>query len=200
MVQLVLNSALVLSILFQVAQKQPGAAEYEQFWAAKDADFKDPAKSPLKPADLAKFTKVARYHFNPAFRVNATWEKVNNSLPFGMKTSTAQLVDYQLAGYFVFTLEGQKVRLPGYTSMKHVNHPTYKDRLFIPFTDLSNGKGTYTGGRYIDMPGVTSSAVVLDFNQAYNPYCVYSEKYSCPIPPKECHIPVAIMAGAKASK
>ncbi len=193
-------SFIAFTFFLQIAQVSTGLAEYNSFWAQKDADFKDAAKSPLKPADMASFRSVDRFPYSEKFRVNARWEAVNNALPFGMKTTTAQMAEYKLAGYFVFTLDGKNIRLPGYTSMKHVNHPVYKNRLFIPFTDLSNGKGTYSGGRYIDIPGISGSAVVLDFNQAYNPYCVYNGKYSCPIPPAECHIPVSITAGAKAGK
>jgi uncharacterized protein (DUF1684 family) len=41
---------------------------------------------------------------------------------------------------------------------------------------------------------------IIDFNYAYNPYCAYNEKYSCPIPPIENHLKIAISAGEKAWK
>lgn len=188
------------AVLFQVAANQPGAAEYKAFWAKKDAEFRNASSSPLKPQDLARFDSIPRYAFNPAFRVSARWEKVSGATPFGMKTTTSQLAEYKLAGYLHFTIEGKSLKLPAYNSVKHANHPLYKDRLFILFTDQTNGKTTYMGGRYIDMPGITGPTTTLDFNQAYNPYCVYNEKYSCPIPPAECNLPVQIAAGARVKK
>ena len=77
--------------------------------------------------------------------------------------------------------------------------PHYRDYLFIPFKDLTNGKESYGGGRYIDlrMRQLDKDKVILDFNKSYNPYCAFSEEYSCPIPPKENHLTIAIEAGEK---
>ena len=71
----------------------------------------------------------------------------------------------------------------------------YRNYLFVPFTDLTNGESTYGGGRYLDLEGPLGNAVELDFNRAYNPYCAYGGAYSCPIPPIENHLGVAVRAG-----
>ena len=75
----------------------------------------------------------------------------------------------------------------------------YKDYLFIPFTDATNGNETYEGGRYIDIliTDISNNTVVIDFNKAYNPYCCYATGYHCPIPPKENALSVTINAGEK---
>ena len=72
--------------------------------------------------------------------------------------------------------------------------------LFLPFKDLSNGKSSYGGGRFIDleMPLSNSKTIIIDFNKAYNPYCAYNHKFSCPIPPKENNLNIDILAGVKA--
>ena len=75
--------------------------------------------------------------------------------------------------------------------------PGYENSLFVPFTDLTNGKETYGGGRYMDVEIPEGDSIVLDFNKAYNPYCAYSTNYSCPIPPKENDLPISINAGLK---
>ena len=77
--------------------------------------------------------------------------------------------------------------------------PDYKDYLFLPFTDETNGTETYGGGRYIDMRDgdIKDGKVVIDFNRAYNPYCAFSGGYACPKPPDENHLPMAIQAGEK---
>ena len=80
-----------------------------------------------------------------------------------------------------------------------MRNPAYKNYIFLPFTDDSNGFETYGGGRYLDIdkPEDGVRKIVLDFNIAYNPYCAYSDAYSCPIPPRENNLSVKILAGAK---
>ena len=73
----------------------------------------------------------------------------------------------------------------------------YKDYLFLPFSDLTCGKDSYIGGRYIDMRIPKSNTVLIDFNKAYNPYCAYSYKYSCPIVPLDNDLDIEILAGVK---
>ena len=70
--------------------------------------------------------------------------------------------------------------------------------LFLAFADVTSARETYGAGRYLDIkkiPGATS--IELDFNKAYNPYCAYNENYTCPLPPKENFLKVAILAGEK---
>jgi hypothetical protein len=73
----------------------------------------------------------------------------------------------------------------------------YKNYLFIPFTDVTNGTDTYEGGRYIDIStsDIRDNKLTLDFNKAYNPYCCYTNGYNCPIPPKENELTIAVNAG-----
>jgi uncharacterized protein (DUF1684 family) len=81
-----------------------------------------------------------------------------------------------------------------------MQNPKYGDYLFIPFTDLTSGNESYVSGRYFDFKksDILNKNFELDFNKVYNPYCAYiSNRYSCPIPPKENNLPVAIRAGEK---
>ncbi|MBZ0243452.1 MAG: DUF1684 domain-containing protein, partial [Bacteroidales bacterium] len=75
-------------------------------------------------------------------------------------------------------------------------NPDYKG-LFVPFKDKTNGKISYGGGRYLDIEIPESAQLILDFNNAYNPYCAYNSKWSCPIPPYENHLKISICAGVK---
>ena len=74
------------------------------------------------------------------------------------------------------------------------------DYLFLPFLDATNGIETYGGGRYIDLSIPQGNQLTIDFNTAYNPYCAYNEKYSCPIVPRENYLPLKINAGVKRFK
>ena len=76
----------------------------------------------------------------------------------------------------------------------------YKDALFLPFTDLTSGVDSYGGGKYIDLKIPQGTTITIDFNRAYNPYCAYNHKYSCPIPPQENDLAIEIRAGVKKFK
>jgi uncharacterized protein (DUF1684 family) len=64
--------------------------------------------------------------------------------------------------------------------------------------DDTNGAETYAGGRYIDLAIPGGDSIVIDFNRAYNPYCAYNKKYSCPLVPKVNTLTTEIRAGVKA--
>jgi uncharacterized protein (DUF1684 family) len=70
--------------------------------------------------------------------------------------------------------------------------------LFCPFKDKTNGKQSYGAGRFLDFEEKDLENMVVDFNYAYNPYCAYNSNFSCPIPPLENHLEIAVMAGEKA--
>ena len=115
-----------------------------------------------------------------------------------MRTTTDRTPTYQPIGTLEFRLAGKKQRLTVYRSPPLSAKPEYAHSLFVPFTDLTNGAATYGGGRYLDLTGPLGPTVDLDFNKAYNPYCAYGGKYSCPLPPVENHLQVPVTAGVKA--
>jgi len=68
---------------------------------------------------------------------------------------------------------------------------------FIPFRDGTSGTETYGGGRYVGVASESAGAVTIDFNTAKNPWCVYDEEFTCPLPSAENWIVERIPAGAK---
>ena len=117
-----------------------------------------------------------------------------------MKTTTSRLPDYVKYGEVQFIIDSQSYTLEVYQSPEIIQRPGYEDYLFIPFTDLTNGETTYDVGRYLEFRIPEAEEVIVDFNKAYNPYCSYSPKFSCPIPPEPNHMPIAIPAGEKKFK
>jgi len=118
--------------------------------------------------------------------------------PFEMATYSGVTKPYIKYGELLFEIPGKGTqRINVYQSLKALKLPQYKDHLFIPFKDLTSGESTYDGGRYIDikLSDIKKGIVYLDFNKAYNPWCAYSEGYSCPIPPAENTLNIAIEAG-----
>jgi len=110
-----------------------------------------------------------------------------------LATNTGEQRDALRYGFFEFTVDGQACRLQAYRTSDEGETP----HLFIPFRDATSGKETYAAGRYLELPENTSGVYDLDFNLAFNPYCAYGGDYSCPFPPPENHLKVAIRAGEK---
>lgn len=161
----------------------------------QNAEFRDSLTSPLKHEDRLKFDSLAFYPINETLYIKAAITLTPDSVPFKMKTSTDRLADYRQWGIAHFTFDGKKIDLPVYQNLRLLNIPEYKDYLFIPFTDLTNGHETYGVGRYVEAHIPEGDTLIIDFNKAYNPYCAYNDKYSCPIPPKENHLEIEVKAG-----
>lgn len=171
-------------------------AEIEKHRSAYKAEFLKNSSSPLKEED---FEYLRFYEPNEKFKVMCEFVATKRGKPFEVPTSSGQTATYTKFGELRFEMDGKSYKLAVYQSLRLRNLPQYRDYLFIPFKDLTNGKESYGGGRYLDlrMKEILGDKIYLDFNKAYNPYCAFSAGYSCPIPPKENHLKVAIEAGEK---
>ncbi len=97
--------------------------------------------------------------------------------------------DYVCPGILHFRIKGKKLTL----------HPfNTGNRYFLVFADETNGLETYGAGRFMYASPDSTGRVILDFNRAYNPPCAFSPYATCPLPPRENILPVAIEAGEKA--
>ena len=141
--------------------------------------------------------KMKFYPVQQQYRISAIFEKKENSKWFWMNTSGNTKQQYRVYGIIRFNVHDTTVALHIYQSRSLMSSEKYKEHLFIPFTDLTSGRETYGGGRYIDLniDDIINNAYMIDFNKAYNPYCAYTTGYNCPIPPIENDLSVAIKAG-----
>ena len=158
-------------------------------------DFVKEERSPLEKSEV-KYLRF--YPANEAYKIKADFSRTPEEKPFMIQTSSGKEKKYVKYGELSFYIDSQQVTLAVYQSLKLISMPQYKDYLFIPFKDATNGTETYGGGRYLDINigAIKNGKVFLDFNKAYNPYCAFaSSGYSCPIPPKENHLKIAIKAG-----
>ncbi len=190
---------LLVSTLSCAQDKRPIAGETE-FQRKMNADFKDATKSPLKDKDRKKFKGLDFFKFDSTYVVKAAFVRTPEERVFKIKTTTDRLPDYVKYGYLTFELEGKTHQLNVYQNQNLINKPGFENYLFLPFLDNTNGETSYGGGRYIEMRIPENDSVIIDFNTAYNPYCAYNEKYSCPIVPRENYLDLDIRAGVKAFK
>ena len=156
------------------------------------------AKHEVVKGDNKKY--LSFYPVNEEYRIVADFEKVQNAKWFTMQSSGNRKQTYRIYGIIRFTIHDTALKLNIYQSQDLLPSAEYKDYLFLPFSDLTSGEETYGSGRYIDLrfDDIKENKVTVDFNKAYNPYCAYvSGEYSCPIPPKENALGIAILAGEK---
>ncbi len=132
--------------------------------------------------------------------VKAKLVRTPDALAFLMPTNTNEYEKEVVYGIVYFQLNGKDHQLEIYQNEELKLKEGFEDYLFLPFTDQTNGEETYGGGRYIDLRVPQTDTMTIDFNRAYNPYCAYNKKYSCPLVPAVNHLNLAIEAGVKAFK
>jgi uncharacterized protein (DUF1684 family) len=198
--KLFISSLIVfLSLLSCSNGKQPIKGD-TPFQKELNAQYKDASKSPLKESDRKEFEGLEFFKYDSTFVVEAVFTRTENEVPFKMKTTTDRLPTYVKYGVLTFTLNNELFQLSVYQNKDKLEEDINYDFLFLPFTDETNGLESYGGGRYIDLSIPKENKIVIDFNSAYNPYCAYNDKYSCPIVPRENYLKTRIEAGVKAFK
>ena len=182
------------------AQTFYGATDTKIFREGRDKEFRSKDESPLKEEDFPSFEGLKYFDEDKKYIVKADFKRTSDEKYFQMPTSSGKSKKFVKYGVLTFKLNGKKHSLNVYQADAEVlkKYPEYADLLFVPFKDLTSGKETYGGGRYIDLKMPKGKKAVVNFNNAYNPNCAYgSDKYNCPIPPKENFLQTEIKAGEK---
>lgn len=157
-----------------------------------DKELKTDPKTPLEKEKVEAFTGLNYYSPNSTWNIHAIYVKIDTGKVFDFPTTTERVIPMVKDGLIRFKFNGKTIELYAYT---YLEHP--EEDLFVPFLDLTNGDVTYGGGRYLEVKRPENDSVWIDFNMAYNPYCAYNHKYSCPIPPLENTINIEVLAGEK---
>lgn len=177
-----------------------GETTYQQ---ELNAIYKDASTSPLKKKDVKNFKGLDFFPVDSSFIVTAKLVKTMDAPTFEMATTTDRKPLYKEYGKLTFTLKGKNCELTIYQSQDNLRDEKYKEYLFLPFTDDTSGNESYGGGRYMDVMTTdekSDGTIVLNFNNTYNPYCAYNDRYSCPLTPRKNHLDIEIKAGVKAFK
>jgi len=166
-------------------------SELDEFRRDKDEFFREDPRSPLTPEQRANFAGLSYYPESPALRIEAELDTdVDRDEDIVMQTTTGGTQVYRRAGKVRFEVDGQPAEITLYESPE-------QHELFVPFRDATSGKETYGAGRYLEVEPPADGRAVVDFNDAYNPYCAYNPEWSCPIPPGENWLAVPVRAGEK---
>lgn len=160
--------------------------ELESFRADKDRFFATDSQSPFTPEQKRDFHGLNYFPENPALRLVVTVQEFQKKDQVQMQTTTGDVQTHARFGRFKFTVEGQEAELTIYAD---------PNGFFLPFVDSLAGTETYGAGRYLEPEPLGKGKFLVDFNLAYNPYCAYNERWSCPITPHENRLKVPIRAG-----
>ena len=191
------NTFFTLTFLFSFFLNAQIKETSKNFQDNLNIEYAKKESSPLTDEDFKSFKTLDFFEINPKLILNAIFVKSKNEKVFDMKTSTKRLAKHIKYGVIIFQLNGKKHKLYLYQSADFKSNVGYEDYLFLPFFDLTNGNQSYVGGRYIDLRIPKGNTIEIDFNKAYNPYCAYSQRYSCPIVPAENTLKIEILAGVK---
>jgi uncharacterized protein (DUF1684 family) len=124
---------------------------------------------------------------NPDFRFVAHYSRLSEPLPTMLPNIFGETEEWLLTGRLSFDVQGSACTL----DVSEGRDGTQ----FVQFKDLTSGRETYPPGRYIYTERVREDQVVLDFNYAYNPPCVFTAFATCAFAPARNHLPVRIEAG-----
>jgi uncharacterized protein len=161
----------------------------------KDTFFSSQYHSPIPFEDLQYFKGLDYYPPDPDFRFELELLEYEEKKILKTEDTQGNEREFLRWGEFCFKIGGKECTLQVYKS------DAQEARLFVPFRDESNGKETYGAGRYLDLDNgqhfTAQGKWILDFNNAYNPWCAYSDSHACPFVDPENWLKVAIRAGEK---
>lgn len=182
-------------VALYLAEPTEGEAGAMAFRRGRDALFRDHPQSALDAGQRARFTGLAWFPYDPAFRVVAELRAPVSDEELAIDTGGEDgTVRYRRVG----RLATPYGRLTLFWTLG------YGGGLFLPFRDATAGKETYGAGRYLTdtIKGtygraleVDGERLLLDFNYAYNPSCAYNAHWACPLAPPENHLETPIRAG-----
>ena len=143
----------------------------------------------LKAKTLLQFKGIERFPADAKWRIKAKVIPQNQN-PLMIMNVLGQNTAQKHGGQLVFDIEGKTYQLDAIDEGGI--------RLFVTFADATSGKTTYGSGRFIELKKPDASGYTyIDFNKAYNPPCAFTEFATCPLPPPQNRLSIAIPAGEK---
>jgi len=154
------------------------------------------SSSPLMEEDKRSFEGLNYFDIDPNYKVTARIEEMEGKQPVFIPSTTGEQLKYIPFAYAFFELNGEERKVLLYQDWEEKD----PNKLSLMFADETSDVTTYGGGRYLDVMYRNTNSVVIDFNNAYNPYCHFNDEYSCPIPPRDNFISTEVNAGEKLYK
>jgi uncharacterized protein len=160
----------------------------------KDDYMRTAESSPFAGAPTT-FTGLKYFPPDMKFRIQADLRPTKEKQIMRLATNDGKTQSYLTYAHAEFDFENLHNRL---LILEVLDEGPDRGKLFLAFADQTSANETYGAGRYLDVKKVPgASTITLDFNNAYNPYCAYNDSFSCPFPPTENTLKIAVRAGEK---
>lgn len=198
---LILAAFAIAGMLHFLKPTQPDpdafAAATRAEWEQKEKFLREDPASPFR-GQPGEFKAPSYFPPNMSYVVKARLVPIEEKKVRVVITSTGEQTQYLEYAWAMFSLHDRVNQL---LILEIMDMGPTRGKLFLAFADETSARETYGGGRYLDVKKVpAATSIELDFNKAYNPYCAYNDSYSCPLPPRENILPIAIQAGEKSYK
>lgn len=187
----------VADLYHELRRSEPGGQAWTAWRSARDTLFRQHPQSPLEAEDRPEFAGLSYFPYDPAWRFEVILQSLEPDEIISIGHSGSGETAFRPFGQAELNIAGQAAGLTFFWL------EGYGGGVFVPFGDLTNGRETYGGGRYLldsakgaDL-GAHDGKVIIDFNFAYHPSCVHSPRWSCPLAPPQNRLPVKMPAGER---
>jgi uncharacterized protein (DUF1684 family) len=194
---IIISIVIIVSLIYAFRGGNDHATYITEINTAREE--KDRFMLTSKESPFAKNTEdyngLSYFPPDPKYRIIADLTPIENKKSVTLATNDGKEQHFTEYAYAEFDLDGYHHKL---VILEVSDMGPFRGKLFFAFGDETSADETYGAGRYLDLEKVPGSkTITLDFNKAYNPYCAYSENYSCPLPPAENLLSIPIRAGEK---
>ena len=188
---LIIPAAIILFVITQSGgSNEEYTKEINDYWEGRHDFFKTSQASPFVQKEV-EYKEVEFFDPNPDYKVNGKLNRFTKRETLTLGNSDGTTTTYLKFADVSFKIKGQQ------SSLLILKALGFGNQYLLAFGDATSGETTYGAGRYLDVVIGKSDQVTLDFNKAYNPYCAYFDDFTCPLPPMENLLEVAIEAGEK---
>ena len=163
-------------------------SELLEYRTQRDNFFKHAHESPVPHDERDTFEGLAYFEPDQHLAFDVALDRVEPS-EVTIATTTGDERTYVRVATATVEIDGEDTTVALYS--------TGHDSLFLPFRDGTSGQESYGAARYLDIQPEGDGKVTIDFNYAYAPFCAYSDRYSCALPPAENWLSVPIRAGER---
>ncbi|MEQ8924277.1 MAG: DUF1684 domain-containing protein [Fulvivirga sp.] len=191
-IKLVIGLVVVVIMIYSFSGGQTTEeyiAEIEEEREEQDLFMRNSSESPFYN-NTESYKGLNHFPIDIKYKIKAKFTEPSSKKIRKLPTNDDLSREYLEYGYAEFTLFDKKQSL---LILENVED----EKLFLAFGDETSTETTYGAGRYLDVTHGGGGSITLDFNLAYNPYCAYSDEFSCPLPPRENLLSVPIEAGEK---
>jgi uncharacterized protein (DUF1684 family) len=189
---LIVLGIIVVSSLNSGEADEAYVARIEQQREEKDRDMRNGEDSPFAP-DSVVYNGLNYFPVSREYKIRAKLDMIVNKKIVTLSTSDGKEKQYLEFAYATFKLQEIENKL----LILETVGGEFDGMLFLAFGDNTSADETYGAGRYLELENEGETSITIDFNLAYNPYCAYTDGFSCPFPPRENLLEITVLAGEK---